>query len=76
MLQDHREQLIENKGQKNKLFAAHGKRYYQWHHKAVSTAHFYACYADGSMPFVVGDDTTDALKPLNRSAKISEMVFK
>ena len=42
VLQDHREQLIENKEQKLTLFAAHGKRYYQGNYKALSSAQYYS----------------------------------
>ena len=37
---------------------------------------YFTGYADGSMPFVDGDDRTDALKALEQIAKISQMVFK
>ena len=42
ILQDHREQLIENKEQKLTLSAAHEKRYYQGHYKALSSAQYYS----------------------------------
>ena len=37
---------------------------------------YFTAYADGSMPFMVGDDTTDALKALKRSATISKNGFQ
>ena len=37
---------------------------------------YFTGYADGSMPFVDGDDRTDALKALEQIGKISQMVFK
>ena len=42
ILQDHREQLVENKEQKLTLSAAHEKRYDLWHYKALSSAQYYS----------------------------------
>ena len=41
---------------------------YPWHFMILKTTYFTG-YADDSMPFVVGDDTTDALKAFEENGK-------
>ena len=82
MLQDHREQLIEKKNRKNKLFLQLMGKYtisditrlysrgsllfkiYIHDIFLMLKTTYFTDYADGSMPFVVGDDTTNSLKAL------------